>query len=70
MFSRVLLSTVALAFGISAYADDTKLKVKEGDKFPSVELKAVQAEKVKKDATTLSIDGCSLIPMVDIVERP
>lgn len=56
MFSRILLSTVALAFGISAYADDTKLKVKEGDKFPSVELKAVQAETVKKDATTLSID--------------
>lgn len=56
MFSRILLSTVALAFGISAYADDTKLKVKEGDKFPSVELTAVQVEKVKKDATTLSID--------------
>ena len=55
MFTRILATTIALSLGISAYADDTKLKVKEGDKFPSVELTAVQAEKVKKDAMTLSI---------------
>jgi peroxiredoxin Q/BCP len=56
MFTRI--ATVALAFGIAtaASADDTKLKVKEGDKFPSVELTAVQAEKVKPDAKTLKID--------------
>lgn len=56
MFTRILTTAIAFAFGVSAYADDTKLKVKEGDKFPNVELKAVQIEKVKKDATTLSID--------------
>jgi peroxiredoxin Q/BCP len=36
-------------------AQDTKLKVKEGDKFPDVPLPAAQIEKVKKDAKTISI---------------
>src|SRR5262245_17104366 len=36
-------------------ADDTMLKVKEGDKFPDVPLAAAQIEKVKKDAKTISI---------------
>src|SRR5262245_41311006 len=36
-------------------ADDTMLKVKEGDKFPDVPLAAAQIEKVKKDAKTVSI---------------
>ena len=54
---RNRISTVALALGVAtSFADDTKLKVKEGDKFPSVELTAVQADKVKKDTKTLSID--------------
>lgn len=56
MFTRILVSAIAFTLGVSAYADDTKLKVKEGDKFPSVELTAVQAEKVKPDAKTLKID--------------
>jgi peroxiredoxin Q/BCP len=36
-------------------AEDTKLNVKEGDKFPAVPLTAAQIEKVKKDAKTVSI---------------
>jgi thioredoxin-dependent peroxiredoxin len=36
-------------------ADDTKLNVKEGDKFPNVPLAAAQIDKVKKDAKTISI---------------
>jgi peroxiredoxin Q/BCP len=36
-------------------ADDTKLNVKEGDKFPDVPLAAAQIDKVKKDAKTVSI---------------
>lgn len=38
-----------------AYADDTALKVKVGDKFPDVSLAAAQIDKVKKDAKTVSI---------------
>ncbi|QJW94858.1 peroxiredoxin [Frigoriglobus tundricola] len=36
-------------------ADDTMLKVKEGDAFPNVALAAAQIDKVKKDAKTVSI---------------
>jgi thioredoxin-dependent peroxiredoxin len=36
-------------------AEDTKLNVKEGDKFPAVPLAAAQIDKVKKDAKTVSI---------------
>lgn len=48
---------VACALTASATADDTKLNVKEGDKFPDVPLAAAQIEKtgVKKDAKTVSI---------------
>lgn len=54
------LFAVALAAGVvlSAAADDSKLKVKEGDKFPDVPLSAAQIEKAvpdKKDAKTVSI---------------
>ena len=46
---------VALAGSIAA-ADDTMLKVKEGDKFPNVALEAAQIDKLKlKDAKTVSI---------------
>ena len=44
--------------GLPALADDSKLKVKEGDKFPDVPLSAVQIEKAlpdKKDAKTVSV---------------
>lgn len=44
-----------IAPGATVRADDTKLKVKEGDKFPDVPLAAAQIEKVKKDAKTVSI---------------
>jgi peroxiredoxin Q/BCP len=57
MITRILASAIALSLSVAvSSADDTKLKVKEGDKFPSVELTAVQAEKVKPDAKTLKID--------------
>jgi peroxiredoxin Q/BCP len=45
---------LALAAGV-AVAQDNKIKVKVGDKFPDVPLDAAQIEKVKKDAKTLSI---------------
>ncbi len=50
------LAAVACVFASSAApADDTKLNVKEGDKFPAVPLAAAQIDKVKKDAKTISI---------------
>jgi peroxiredoxin Q/BCP len=58
MTARSLLAAVLLAgFALPAVADDSKLKVKEGDKFPDVPLSAVQIEKAtdKKDAKTISI---------------
>lgn len=45
-----LLLTTAIA------KDDTMLKVKAGDKFPVVELKAAQIDKIKKDAKAVSIE--------------
>ena len=51
-------ATAALAvclFVSFAAADDTKLKVKEGDKFPDVPLAAAQLDKVKPGAKTLSV---------------
>jgi peroxiredoxin Q/BCP len=49
--------TVALVLaGSITLADDTTLKVKEGDKFPAVPLEAAQIDKLKlKDAKTVSI---------------
>lgn len=50
------LGAVACVLASSpAPADDTKLNVKEGDKFPTVPLAAAQIDKVKKDAKTVSI---------------
>ncbi len=50
------LAAVACVLASSAApADDTKLNVKEGDKFPAVPLAAAQIDKVKKDAKTVSI---------------
>ena len=50
------LAAVACVLASSAApADDTKLNVKVGDKFPDVPLAAAQIEKVKKDAKTVSI---------------
>jgi peroxiredoxin Q/BCP len=47
-FAGLLLTT--------AFAkDDTTLKVKAGDKFPVIELKAAQIDKIKADAKTVSI---------------
>lgn len=51
MFTRLIATAVAVAVGVAAVsADDSKLKVKEGDAFPAVEVAAVQLDKVKKDA--------------------
>ena len=59
MSARVLVAAVlAAGFALPALADDSKLKVKEGDKFPDVPLPAAQIEKAvpdKKDAKTVSI---------------
>jgi len=55
---RLIATTFAtLLFGAAAMADDSKLKVKEGDAFPNVPLGAAQIEKatVSKDAKTVSI---------------
>lgn len=55
MFARSLAVAVLLAVALPA--DDSKLKVKEGDKFPDVPLAAAQIDKAlpdKKDAKTLS----------------
>jgi peroxiredoxin Q/BCP len=53
------LAAVACALASSVpsvvAAEDTKLNVKEGDKFPNVPLAAAQIDKVKKDAKTISI---------------
>lgn len=57
MLARALVASLSLAFVVSAVsADDSKLKVKEGDKFPSVEVAAVQLGNVKKDAKSIKID--------------
>lgn len=53
-----LTAAVAVAGLLAASAsraDDTKLNVKVGDKFPDVPLAAAQIDKVKKDAKTVSI---------------
>jgi peroxiredoxin Q/BCP len=55
----VRTAVVAMAFFVAVsitLADDTMLKVKEGDKFPVVALEAAQIDKLKlKDAKTVSI---------------
>jgi peroxiredoxin Q/BCP len=55
--ARAAAVAVALVLaGSVSLADDTMLKVKEGDKFPSVPLAAAQIDKIKKDAKTVSIE--------------
>lgn len=56
-FAALSAAAVVACALSSATADDTKLNVKEGDKFPNVPLAAAQIEKtgVKKDAKTVSI---------------
>ena len=56
--TRLFAAMVATLFAVAgASADDSKLKVKEGDAFPDVALKAAQVEKLpgKKAGDTLSI---------------
>jgi peroxiredoxin Q/BCP len=54
--AAAVAAAITLAASITS-ADDTTLKVKEGDKFPVVPLEAVQTDKLKlKDAKTVSID--------------
>jgi thioredoxin-dependent peroxiredoxin len=58
MTARLWVAAAVVAgFALPALADDTKLKVKEGDAFPDVPLSAAQVEKAtdKKDAKTVSI---------------
>lgn len=56
---RTTLRVVAwVLFGLlapAAHADDSTLKVKEGDPFPDFTLTATQAELVKKDAKQISL---------------
>jgi thioredoxin-dependent peroxiredoxin len=50
------IAAAATFAGSIALADDTTIKVKEGDKFPVVSLEAAQIDKLKlKDAKTVSI---------------
>lgn len=59
--SRVVAAGV-MAFGLllalshPTFADDSTLKVKEGDPFPNVAVPATQIDLVKKDGKTLSIE--------------
>src|SRR5687767_11274644 len=53
--ARFASAVLVAAFAATAAADDTKLKVKAGDKFPNIPLTAAQADKVKADAKELSI---------------
>ncbi len=58
MTARALFAALLVAgFALPAGADDSKLKVKDGDQFPDVPLSAVQIDKAieKKDAKTVSI---------------
>jgi peroxiredoxin Q/BCP len=50
-----LSAFATFACALTVTADDTMLKVKEGDKFPNVPLAAAQINKVKPDAKTISI---------------
>ena len=57
MLTRFLVASATIIWCVAATsADDTKLKVKEGDKFPSVEVAAVQLDKVKKDTKSFKIE--------------
>ena len=51
----VVAAVLATLVALPAAADDSKLKVKEGDAFPDFTLAATQPELVKKDAKELSL---------------
>lgn len=53
--ARVVAMCAGLFLAGSASADDSKLKVKVGDPFPTAAVPATQAGLVKKDAKELSI---------------
>jgi peroxiredoxin Q/BCP len=55
MIRRLFVALLAAAVAAPALADDSKLKVKEGDPFPDFTLPATQPELVKKDAKELSL---------------
>jgi peroxiredoxin Q/BCP len=50
-----LAAVAVLSGALAARADDTKLAVKVGDKFPDVPLAAAQIDKIKKGAKTVSV---------------
>lgn len=50
-----LAAVAVLSGALAARADDTKLAVKVGDKFPEVPLAAAQIDKLKKGAKTVSV---------------
>ena len=54
-FAALAVVSVVGLLSASAGADDTKLNVKEGDKFPDVPLAAAQLDKVKPGAKTISV---------------
>lgn len=53
--TRWIAALAAVVFGTMAFADDSTLKVKVGDKFPDFKLAATQAGLVKKDAKEISL---------------
>ncbi len=53
--TRVVAMCAGLFLAGSAFADDSKLKVKVGDPFPTIAVPATQAGLIKKDAKELSI---------------
>lgn len=56
MLARLGSLAVVAVFAGTLSADDSKLKVKVGDKFPTVEVTAVQLDKVNKAAKTFKIE--------------
>lgn len=53
--TRVVAMCAGLFLAGSAFADDSKLKVKVGDPFPTIAVPATQVGLIKKDAKELSI---------------
>jgi peroxiredoxin Q/BCP len=55
MIRWVVAGVLVAMLATPALADDSKLKVKEGDPFPDFTLAATQPELVKKDAKKISL---------------
>jgi thioredoxin-dependent peroxiredoxin len=55
MLKHALAIAAVAGLAVAGLADDSKLKVKEGDTFPAVEVAAVQLDKVNKDAKAFKI---------------